>query len=184
MDVVDRMARPVRRLLAIGFATLWCFDAIERIEAAQPRDLAVTTDITRVDLLAQNWTDAEARRFYNVPQGSKLIRYRWFLSLEQADSQTPFRDVSHIRALGYLPRTPDAQGNPDGLPIGFTKDGSHLGLTCAACHTNQINYEGRAWLIDGAPTLGDFETLLRRLVDALDKTASDQAKFVVSPRLY
>jgi hypothetical protein len=144
---------------------------------APPRHLEVSAETSQVDVLSQNWTDLEANWFYNVPQGSRLIPYDWFLHLEQPTSQTRFRDASHIRSLGYLPRSPDNQGNPDGLPIGFVRDGDHLGLTCAACHTGQINYQGRAWLVDGAPTLGDIVTFQTRLVDSLDKTLHDEAKF-------
>ena len=148
-----------------------------RLFAAGPRHLAVTNDVTAVKTLSQNWSDAESNWFYSVPQGSKLIPYSWFLHLEQPDSQAAFRDAGHIRSLGYLPRTPDSDGNPDGLPIGFTKDGSSLGFTCAACHTNQINFQGTAWLIDGAPTLADFESFLRRLESALDQMSTEQEKF-------
>src|SRR5438132_11081053 len=146
------------------------------ISAAPPRNLIVSPDISKVNTLQQNWTDVEGSWFYNVPQGSRLLPYDWFLHLEQADSPPKFRDTEHMRSLGYLPRTLD-QANPDGLPIGFVKDGVHLGLTCAACHTAQINYQGRAWLIDGAPTQGDIEKLHRRLVDALEQTARDDARF-------
>ena len=147
------------------------------VQADPPRSLDVAGHITQVLTLQQKWSDEEARRFYNVPQGSKLVRYEWFLHLEQPDSEKLFRDASHIRRLGYLPRTPDAAGNPDGLPIGFTEDGEHLGFTCAACHTAQINLGSRAWLVDGAPGQGDFETLLRRLVAALAATADAPDKF-------
>ncbi len=61
--------------------------------------LALAPEITQVDVLKQNWTDDEARWFYNVPQGSKLLPYQWFLRLEQPDSQKKFLDESHIRAL-------------------------------------------------------------------------------------
>jgi len=172
--------RPQRGLFETLFLSLICFHSIglsAQVSAATPRNLTVSADIASVNTLKQNWTDAEGSWFYNVPQGSRLIPYDWFLNLEQVDSQAKFRDAEHMRALGYLTRTPDGQANPDGLPIGFVKDGAHLGLTCAACHTAQINYQGRAWLIDGAPTLGDIEKLHRRLVDALEQTARDDAKF-------
>ena len=51
-----------------------------------------------------------------------MIPYAWFMQLEQPGAQTLFRDAEHFRALGYLPRTPDSMGNPDGLPIGFVKN--------------------------------------------------------------
>lgn len=165
------------RLFLLGSLVLSMFaQGSTCLIAAPPRSLNVAGNVTQVSVLEQNWSDDEASWFYNVPQGSKLIPYDWFLNLEQPDSPQPFRDNEHIRKLGYLPRTP-ADGNPDGLPIGFAKDGRHLGLTCAACHTGLISYRGRAWLIDGAPTLGDIETLLTRLADALDRTAADAAKF-------
>jgi hypothetical protein len=148
-----------------------------RLFAAPPRNLSVAADITDVHVLDQNWSDDESRWFYNVAQGSHLVRYNWFLKLEQPDSNAPFLDAGHIRTLGYLPRTAESPGNPDGLPIGFAKDGLYLGLTCAACHTTQINYQHEAWLIDGAPTLADFETFQRRLTSALDRTFQDNAKF-------
>ncbi|MFN0053991.1 MAG: di-heme-cytochrome C peroxidase [Planctomycetales bacterium] len=145
--------------------------------APPPRNLAVTADITDVRTLPQNWSDEESRWYYNAAQGSKLIPYAWYLHLEQPDSQEPFRSAEHFRSLGYLPRTPDDLGNPDGLPIGFTKDGEHLGMTCAACHTAQIDFRGMAWLIDGAPTLGDMERMQRRLIAALEQTFQGSAKF-------
>jgi hypothetical protein len=173
-----RIARDQRVWLFSVWLSAWAIIGFGNISvAAPPRNLVVSAGTTQVDVLTQNWTDDEANWFYNVPQGSKLIPYTWFLHLEQANSQTPFRDTEHIRSLGYLPRTPDNPGNPDGLPIGFVRDGDHLGLTCAACHTAQINYQGRAWLVDGAPTLGDIATFQTRLVDALDKTLNDPAKF-------
>lgn len=141
-----------------------------------PRRLLPPPGVAEVKALEQNWSDSEAEWFYNVPQGSKLIPYKWFLHLEQPDKETLFRDAEHIRSLGYLPRSAGG-GNAHGLPVGFVKDGLHLGLTCAACHTTQIVYKDKAWVIDGAPTLGDFETLLRRLAASLKATVDDCAKF-------
>lgn len=66
-------------------------------------------------------------------------------------------------------------GNPDGLPVGFARTPGYLdpttgnkvpdqiGLTCAACHTGQMNYRGTNIRIDGAPAttdLGKFRTSL------------------------
>ena len=142
--------------------------------------------------LCQNWDAEEQQRFWFTAQGSLIIPYDWFLFLEQADSTTLFRDAEHMDGLRYLPQKP-TDLNPDGLPIGFTKDVTRrrapyssisktwLGITCAACHTNQIEVtsggETQRILIDGGPTLGDFEGFADSLVDALDATAADGAKF-------
>ena len=150
--------------------------------ADNPRHIDPGPGVTAVTFLEQNWTDELSNWFYNVPQGSRLVPYEWFIRLEQTNSRELFKDPNHIRALGYVPRTPDP-GNPDGLPIGFIKDVPYedgttgLGLTCAACHTGQINHKGRAFIIDGAPTMGNVARLLKELADALNATATDDAKF-------
>ncbi|MEZ6031999.1 MAG: di-heme-cytochrome C peroxidase [Planctomycetaceae bacterium] len=138
-----------------------------------------------IKTLSQNWSDADASWFYNVAQGSYLLRYEWFVNLEQADSEKLFRDSSHFQSLGYLARTEDTD-NPHGLAVGFVRDDkplpnggveSYLGMTCAACHTGHVNFGGKTYIIDGAPTNGNFEKLQRSLVTALEATLSDVAKF-------
>lgn len=144
---------------------------------AAPRNIVPSAETPEVRTLSQNWSDADADWFYSVPQGSKFIPYVWFLHLELAESDRRLLDTDNIRSLGYLPRTRDAVNNPDGLPVGFTRDGDHLGLTCAACHTSQINFRGMGWLIDGGPTLGDVSQLQQQTVESLQKTLSSDAKF-------
>lgn len=143
--------------------------------AANARSLITGPGINNVRTLGQNWTDQNARDFYNTAQGSRILPYKWFLHLEQAGNTNRYLDPEHIRSLGYLARDPDNLGNPHGLPIGFVRDGESLGLTCAACHTAQINYKGDAYLIDGGPTLGDGDKLMRSLEAALRAAAN--AKF-------
>lgn len=141
------------------------------------RDIVTGAEIRKLQTLEQNWTDEEATRFYNAAQGSKLVPYMWFLHLEMVNSQKLFRDSDHMQMLGYLPRHASPSGNADGLPVGFVKDGDHLGLTCAACHTGQISFKGSAWLIDGAPTRGDVARLQLELVQTLQQTCDDDTKF-------
>lgn len=170
---MDQLAKCLVLLLAFPPALL---------AADNPRHVDLGPGLDAVKTLEQNWDDRVSNWFYNVPQGSRLLPHDWYIHLEQADSRDPFNDPKHIRALGYIPRTPDAD-NPKGLPVGFVKDVPYedgtagLGLTCAACHTSQINYKGTAYLIDGGPTMGNVERLLRELADALDATADDDAKF-------
>ncbi len=138
--------------------------------------------------LCQNWDAEEQQEFWFLSQGSQIIPYAWFLALEQADGEELFRDGDHMDGFRYLPQRPTAM-NPDGLPIGFTKDGAQgntanarvsetwLGMTCAACHTGQVEFQGRKMLIDGAPTMADFESFMRALVEALQATVEDDQKF-------
>ena len=64
--------------------------------------------VDKVVYLDQGWSPSESLRFYFTPQGSQLIPYDWFLALEQADSQTLFRDNQNILKYRYLPQLPDA----------------------------------------------------------------------------
>ena len=149
------------------------------------KDIVITqTDgaVPKRTAVNQNWDDKERKKFWFTSQGSQIIPYTWFTHLEQPDNNRLFRNSEHIEELGYLPAdTSDV--NPSGLPIGFTMtrtksfEDSYLGLTCAACHTNQLDYKGEKFLIDGAPTLGNFVLFYDRLVNALDSTRNNNDKF-------
>ena len=142
-----------------------------------PRNVVLGPTTNQLHTLAQNWSHAEAEWFYDVPQGSKLVPYDWFVNLEQPDAPELMRATANIAKLGYIPRNAEPSQNPFGLPVGFVRDDKHLGITCAACHTGLITHKTNAWLIDGAPALVDFEMFLRQLASALEKTAADSAKF-------
>ena len=140
-------------------------------------------------VLPQNWDCRDRQEFWFTDQGSQIIPYVWFLHLEQTDSRAKYVDPANMDRYRYLPQQPTAL-NPDGLPIGFTQgnatynreyqkiSSTWLGLTCAACHTGQVEYQGAKYLIDGAPTMGDFEALFRDLVAAMQATLADDEKFL------
>lgn len=69
----------------------------------------------------------------------------------------------------YVPA--EFPGNPDGLPVGFTRldtddmtnpvtgwpfAGDLIGFTCAACHTGHMEVDGVSVRIDGAPAMTDL----------------------------
>lgn len=129
--------------------------------------------------LDQGWNVADTLWYYNTTQGSALIPYDFFIALEQVDSETLFRDNQHMDLFRYLPQKPTFF-NPDGLPVGFTKEYyrqmNYVGFTCAACHTGQVNYQGQAIRIDGAPAKADMVSFLLALEKALVQTRTDEAK--------
>jgi hypothetical protein len=122
--------------------------------------------------VAQGWTQQDRDQFYTTTQGSQLVPYSWYLALEQAGPGTARFHENSLARYGYL-ENQNAQLNPDRLPLGFVKDGENdwLGLTCAACHTNDIDFGGSTWRIDGAPALADTWTFLVDLGEALAQTA-------------
>lgn len=132
--------------------------------------------------LDQQWSDIEREKFYFTPQGSYLIPYAWYLALESANKHTLFNDPQNIRRYGYLVDEKMDSSNADNLPVGFAKEPveggeAWLGLTCAACHTNDIRYKGRTIRIDGAPTMSDFTAFVDGLNAALDTTLKDKKRF-------
>lgn len=136
----------------------------------------------KVISLDQGWDQKTQLAFWFTTQGSRLLPYRWFLALEQAGSSELFRSDANIDRLGYLPAKPGpGHWNPDGLPVGFAQTGqgaqAWVGLSCAACHTAQINYKGLGLRIDGGPTMADFDLFFGELIAAMAATQADAAKF-------
>jgi len=130
----------------------------------------------------QNWGKAEQKAFYQTSQGSQIIRYGWFLALEQPNSADLFL-ADKLARFGYLPDLfpSDADYNPQNLPVGFVRDndekGAWIGMTCAACHTSELKFKGKSYRIDGAPTDADFYEFISELSKSLLKTAKDDDKF-------
>ena len=127
--------------------------------------------------LAQNWTEQERQYFYFADQGSRLLPYDYFLHLEVANNKTLFRSDENILTFGLIAAQKSPQ-NPDGLPIGFARNKNHVGPTCAACHTQQLNYKNKVMMIDGGQSFFDLQKLLSALTLSMQVTLEDTEKFV------
>jgi mono/diheme cytochrome c family protein len=125
--------------------------------------------------LEQNWSPADRDEFWFTPQGSRILPYEWFLNLEAPSGGELFR-TGLAPQYGYLPAKKSTR-NPDALPIGFVEDGDQLGLTCAACHTNDVQVGRTRIRVDGAPALADYGAFFRDLTMAVRLTAEDDARF-------
>ncbi len=123
-----------------------------------------------------SWTAAARRDYYVRDQGSQIMPLRWIAALKQPDGK-PFMADSLAR-YGYLPN-PDS--NPPGLPVGFTAansgSGEVIGMTCAACHTRQIEVAGVAYRADGGPAIVDFQSFLADLDTAVHTILNDPKAF-------
>ncbi len=141
--------------------------------------------------LSQNWTEDQRRRYYHTAQGSELLPYAWFLALEQPrftiKGAPPFRENSYLQGFGFIP-DPAYQQNPDGLPVGFARDDHFvdpytgqktvvLGITCSACHTGELFYNGKAVRIDAGPSLIDLQKFTEALGLAITWTYYDPLRF-------
>jgi hypothetical protein len=135
--------------------------------------------------LIQGWDEKLRNQYYFTPQGSRMMPYAWFMALERADSTELFASPGSMSRYDWVyPLTSSSELNPGGLPVGFIKEdvgipgvGPSVGMNCAACHTNDITYNGRAFRVDGAPTLADFPLFIVELSEALVDTAKKDEKF-------
>jgi cytochrome c1 len=129
--------------------------------------------------LNQGWSKSDTLWFYNITQGSALLPYDFFLVLEQAESSELLRSNKNIDKYRYLPQTASFF-NPDALPVGFVKDQyqgkDYMGYSCAACHTGQVNYKGKAIRIDGGPAMADMVGFLAALEKSLKASRDDSTK--------
>lgn len=129
--------------------------------------------------LDQGWTESDSLWYYNTTQGSALLPYDFFLVLEEAKSNELLRANSNVDKFRYLPQKPTFF-NPDGLPVGFVKETyqgkDYVGLTCAACHTGQINYKGKAIRIDGGAAMADMVGFLTALEHSMKAALNDPQK--------
>jgi hypothetical protein len=86
------------------------------------------------------WTPEARTKFYSQDQGSLVIPLRWITVLKQPNG-TPFM-ADGLTRYGYLPH----EASKAGLPVGFTAVSRRgqvvMGMTCAACHTRQIEVAG------------------------------------------
>jgi len=130
--------------------------------------------------LGQGWDMDERQRLSYTSFGSRVINYSWFIALENSNSQTLFRENTHMADLGFITESA-SQFNPDGLPVGMTRDSdgnqSWMGLTCAACHTGQISINGQPVRIDGGQSMINYTLFESELLAALKATYTQPEKW-------
>ena len=134
--------------------------------------------------LEQNWDAADRQWFYHLDQGSSLLSYDLFLRLERHDSEELLSDPLNMMRFGFLPGV-RSRANPDALPIGFARNRDNVGLTCAACHTQHIRYNGTLLRIDGGQAMMDLQLFMEHLEQSLARTLRDSDKLSrLGRRLY
>jgi len=123
-----------------------------------------------------DWTLATRASFYSQDQGSQIMPVQWIIALKQPNGD-PFL-AGNLTRYGYLA---NAENPTSILPVGFTAagpvGGQVIGMTCAACHTRQIEVQGAAYRIDGGPAIVDFQSFLRDLDTAVNAVITDPTAF-------
>jgi len=141
--------------------------------------------------LDQRWTDDWREKYYQTSQGNPVMPLSWFLSMERQPQGFPpslgevdlFSSPKVQARYGLLPDT--SKYNPYQLPVGIVPETlagnvvdllgqgqkRWMGMSCAACHTGQIIYKGRALRIDGGQSMWNFQQWSQDLVANLTLTA-------------
>ena len=144
-DLVRWTLRLVLAVILLGAAVVFVLVHYPDTQIPAPEPLAETR------YLDQGWGAArdspQRETYYYTPQGTsvKNLRYSWFVNLERPWGTHRFADPEYLRGLGFIVDPAPTRANPDQLPVGFTRHYDErlgedvLDITCAACHTGQIN---------------------------------------------
>jgi mono/diheme cytochrome c family protein len=145
------------RLLVLFAVLLGLGLAVVLYYVANPK-LPVWSPVQQVHYLEQ-WSASDRETYYFTPQGTQVkgLRYDWFKALELPFSQQRFAAPEYLARFGFLvdPSQKPTLNNPGNLPVGFARHknpGSQdefLDITCAACHTGELRFNGQAVRIDG-----------------------------------
>jgi mono/diheme cytochrome c family protein len=135
------------------------------------------------EFLDQNWDHETRMEWWYTSQGSRLLPYDWFFALEQPNSKKLISAKENLEQFRFISWPADSKWNPDGLPIGFVADKDtatgtrYLGFTCATCHTGKIAYQGKEYLVEGAPAHHDFDRFTTEIATSMQTTLNDSDKF-------
>jgi hypothetical protein len=175
-----KFIRPcIPMLAALSLAVLFLGFRIERPLAQSSSNNPANPALIYAD---QGWSAADRNAFYLTSQGSRMMPYDWYKALRRLDIDEPF-GADQLQRYGYLRSDrPNAS-----LPVGFVIDDrstpNELGMTCAACHTGQLEYQKdgvtRRLRIDGAPANADFQSFLTDLTAASRATLTAPERFDV-----
>lgn len=162
--------------MRIGFVAAVCA-AVSSV-AASPLVVSPAS-AEPVTHLSQGWSQTLREGFYYTPQGSHMMRADWFAVLERRDGEGRFGDPAYLERYGFIPPEGGSDLNPGGYPIGFAveAEANQIGLTCAACHTANVDVNGEILRIDGAPARLDFDAFYQALVAAVSLTRRDPERF-------
>ncbi|MCX7081698.1 MAG: di-heme-cytochrome C peroxidase [Pseudomonas sp.] len=150
MHHLSRVLLAIVALLCLGLAIVLYYVVNPKLPGYVP--------VKQVHYLEQ-WNAADRQTYYFTPQGTQVkgLRYDWFGALELPFSEQRFATPEYLARFGFLidPVQKANPNNPGNLPVGFARHqnpGSKeefLDITCAACHTGELRYNGQAVRIDG-----------------------------------
>jgi processive rubber oxygenase RoxA-like protein len=173
------MRAPVMQFRSAALAAVWMLAAAMLFGAGAARaQTAPAAAPPPTVTFTKQWSDADRETFYTTGQGSHLMPAVWFKALRRLDVDQPFA-ADQLARYGYL-----HNDSPSNLPVGFVIEArsGQLGMTCAACHTGQLEYTSKDGVnhvlrIDGGPASADFQQFLVDLTAAARAALSQSDRF-------
>ncbi|MEO8668370.1 MAG: di-heme-cytochrome C peroxidase [Bauldia sp.] len=131
----------------------------------------------------QNVDAATLTRYHHTDQGTRLLPAAWLAAIEKPDGSGKVMDPDDLRQYGFIvDGIEKSAANPFGWPLGFTVSDPKLsggvsiaGVTCAMCHTGQIDFKGKAVRIEGGQAMVDLYAFADVVAEAFIATATNQA---------
>jgi RoxA-like, cytochrome c-like len=150
------------------------------------KDLPQPLQFPPVPLGSNGLTTEERQQYYHLSEGGEAYPIAWLLALEQqvtgADGRVTYRPfLENIERFGFMP-DPPSRYNPYGLPVGVTAGYGQItgqqmiGLNCTACHVAELHYNGRAFRIDGGPSMAYINAFIKGIVDETRATAENRER--------
>ena len=120
-------------------------------------------------------TAAERARFYHLDEGGEIIPLDWLRALSSKRTGRPF--MERLERIGFIADPAD----PAGLPVGMTTRPSAslpgaplmVGVTCAACHVGQLEYQGHKVRIEGGTNMLSFDDFLGDIGESIAATVAN-----------
>jgi hypothetical protein len=173
-------------LAAMGLAALVFAAALGWALGPTAKDLPERLQYPPVPLGANGLTAEERQQYYHLSEGGEAYPIAWLLALEQEvttpngrKTYRPF--LENVERFGFLP-DPPSRYNPYGLPVGVTAGYGKItgqqmmGLNCTACHVGELHYNGRAFRMDGGPSMAYINAFVKGIVDETVATAENRQR--------
>ncbi len=122
-------------------------------------------------------------RWYSLTQGSRLLPLAWFEEMRDVKTGEVFGSRQNMERFGYpFLRVDDER--PAGFVVEEAGDQAWLGLTCAACHTGEMRFEGKVAMVHGGSSMGDFEEFLLSVDASVEGLkGDDEARARIAKRM-
>jgi hypothetical protein len=131
--------------------------------------------------IEQGIDQATLERYHHTDQGTRIMPAAFLQALRTADGKSRLMSAQNMRNWGFIVDGEKVSPlNPYGWPLGFTVSDpavSHgipvAGITCAACHTGQLDYKGTHVRIEGGQSYVDLPAFQAAVFAAIIATAKD-----------